>query len=314
MVRNKKYLYFIFILVIKKIKLYQEPTYDDQGNYIKKPLGEDQIKIKLNTPLKEGVLTINCGVPLVFVINKSDVATDSTEKKKFEENSEFILHHIRSLAIGYGATIVYTSGYRNLNLNILYDYICHTFFNFDLIHKPNLTDIDAYYIPAGYDNLTLLKSNDEQKQYLNELYEKKITPTIKKIKEEEDIQCEDTNTFFENLKKMGVKGKDTGKNKLSSTSSFVEPKRMNMGLPDIRNYETNISSNRNLNEFDKDKKYADKRKEIKEKISINSSFTKGKEKGKDSGEEKKKRVREEMLAKIKRNKLSKPLEKKTSNK
>ena len=314
MVRNKNIYILFFILVIKKIKLYQEPNIDDQGNDIKKPLGEDQIKIILDTPLKEGVLNINCGVPLVFVINKSDVATDSSEKKKFEENSAFIFYHIRSLAIEYGATIVYTSSKGNINLNILYDYICHTLFNFDLIYKPNLADIETYYIPAGYDNLTLLKSNDEQKQYLNEPYEKRITPVIKKIIQEEDIQCEDTNTFFESLKQLGVKGKDTGKNKLTSTSSFVETKKANIGLPDIRNYETNISSSRNQNGLDKDKKYADKRKEIKDKISTASSFTKGKEKGKESGEEKKKRVREEMLAKIKRNKLSKPLEKKESNK
>ena len=170
----------------------------------------------------------------------------------------------------------------------MYDYICHILFNFDLVHKPNLADIETYYIPAGYDNLALLKSNDEQKQYLNEPYEKKIVPIIKKINQkEDDIQCEDTNTFFEALKQLGVKGKDTGKNKLSSTSSFVETKKANIGLPDIRNYETNISSSRNLNGLDKDKKYADKRKEIKDKISITSSFTKGKEKGKESGEEKK---------------------------
>ena len=310
---RKKILIFYFFLVIKKIKLYQEPNFDEQENYIKKPLEEDQIKIKLNTPLKEGVLTINCGVPLVFVINKSDVVKESTEKKKFEENSEFILHHIRSLAIEYGATIIYTSGKNNININIIYDYICHILFNFDLTHKPNLTDNDAYFIPAGYDNLVLLKSNDKQKKHLNEPYEKKITPIIKKIIQEEDIQCEDTNSFFEDLKKLGVKGKDTGKNKLSSTSSFVETKKSKIGLPDIRNYETNISSSRILNEADKDKKYADKRKEIKDKISINSSFNKGRDKdndkGKDTAEAKKKKVREEMLAKIKRNKLSKPLEK-----
>ena len=30
---------------------------------------------------------------------------------------------------------------------------------------------------------------------------------------EEDIQCEDTNTFFESLKNKGVKGKDNKMNK-----------------------------------------------------------------------------------------------------
>ena len=103
-------------------------------------MGEEEEKLKLNMPLKEGVLTTNCGIPIIFVINKSDVVTQSSERKKFEENSEFILHHIRSIAIQYGATIVYTSAKTNSNLSVLYDYICHILFNFDLIHKPNLNE------------------------------------------------------------------------------------------------------------------------------------------------------------------------------
>ena len=62
-----------FFIVINKIKLYQEPEIDDQGKYIKKPLDEEQKKKKLDEDLKEGVLKINCGVPIVFVINKADV-------------------------------------------------------------------------------------------------------------------------------------------------------------------------------------------------------------------------------------------------
>ena len=43
----------------------------------------------------------------------------------------------------------------------------------------------------------------------------------------------------------------------------------------MKNYETNIPSSRNpISQMDKDKKYVDKRKELKEKISINSSFNK----------------------------------------
>ena len=116
---------------------------------------------------------------------------------------------------------------------------------------------------------------------------------------------------------MGVKGKDKGtKNKINATTSFVESKKSNFSLTDMKNYETNLPSNRNrISQMDKEQKYVDKRKELKEKISINSSFNKrdvksSKEiKGKETDEEKKKRVREEMLNKIKKNKLSKPLEK-----
>ena len=76
--------------------------------------------------------------------------TQSSEKKKFQENSEFILHHIRSIALNYGATIVYTSGKANSNINILYDYICHILFNFDLVHKQKLFDKEAYFKRKRY--------------------------------------------------------------------------------------------------------------------------------------------------------------------
>ena len=81
------------ILVVNKIKLYQEPEIDEQGKYVKKPLDDDQRKKKLSIDLKDGVLKTNCGVPIVFVMNKSDAVTQSAERKKFEENSEFILNH-----------------------------------------------------------------------------------------------------------------------------------------------------------------------------------------------------------------------------
>ena len=42
---------------------------------------EEEKKKLLNTPLKEGVLNTNCGIPIVFVINKSDVVNQSSEKK-----------------------------------------------------------------------------------------------------------------------------------------------------------------------------------------------------------------------------------------
>ena len=296
------------ILVVERIKLYQEPEIDEQGKYIKKPLGEDQEKIKLSMDLKEGVLKINCGIPIVFVINKSDVVTQSAEKKKFEENSEFILNHIRQIAIEYGATIVYVSGKTNCNITILYDYICHTLFNFDLIHKANLNDKEAYFIPAGYDNLKLFTPSDEN-------YEKKISPIVKKKDQEEDIQCEDTNIFFESLKKLGVMGKDKGvsKNKLTGSSSFVEYKKSNFDIGDIKNYETNIPNRNPINIGDKEKKYSDKKNLLREQIKNNASFSKRDVKNKEGKakdtEETRKKIKENMLAKIKNKKVSKPLDK-----
>lgn len=247
-------------------------------------------------------------MPLVFVINKSDVVIQSSEKKKYEENSEFILAHLRALALEYGATITYTSGKTNTNLTILYDYICHILFNFDLAHKPNLIDKEAYFLPAGYDNLPLLESNAEQNKYKDEEYQKKINPPVKKIeKQEEDIQCEDTNTFFENLKTLGVKGRDQniGKNKISG--SLNEYKKNNFNMPDMRNFETNIPMARNpisLNE--KEKKFTDTRQALREKLGNRVSVQlEINDKKKEEDEAKKQKIKQQMLAKIAKAKAKK---------
>ena len=89
----------------------------------------------MKSPLKEGVLKTNCGVPIVFVIKKSETLIENQNKRKLEEDSDFILSHIRLLNIEYGATIIYTPGKTNINLTLLYDYICHILFNFELAHK-----------------------------------------------------------------------------------------------------------------------------------------------------------------------------------
>jgi dynein light intermediate chain 1 len=186
--------------VINNIKLYQEPEFDEEGNLKKEILTEEQKQIKLEVPLKEGVLKTNCGVPLMFVVNKSDVVSQIGEKKFFEENSEFILKHIRQIALLYGASIIYTSGKGNNNLEVLYNYICHTLFNFELPHKPNLIDKDCYFIPAGYDSLTALKSMDTQND-LAVLYDERIPQEkMKNYVGEEEIVCEDTNVFLGKLK------------------------------------------------------------------------------------------------------------------
>lgn len=256
---------------------------------------EEEKKKLLNTPLKEGVLETNCGIPIVFVINKSDVVNQSAEKKTFEKNSEFILTHVRAMALEYGATIVYTSGKANFNVNLLYDYICHILFNFDLIHKPNLSDKEAYFIPAGYDSTPLLESNKTYKEFLDQSYEQTIPPVVSKVEQEEDIQCEDTNTFFESLKKQGVKGKDQSR----ITDYFSEKQRNAVDAPDIKNFETNIPMARNpISLDDKDRKYADTKQALKNKLDSKSSMSKKENKDKTVEDEKKKKIREEMLAKI----------------
>ena len=291
---------------------------DEEGRPITKPLTNEEEKEKLKAPLKEGVLKINCGVPIVFVINKSDAVIEHQNKRKIEEDSEFILSHIRHLALEYGATIVYTSGKANINLTVLYDYICHILFNFELVHKPNFIEKEAYYIPAGYDDLTLLNSNEEIKKYIGEPYEKRIKQEVnEKPPIEEDIQCEDTNTFFETLKKKGVKGKDIlQKAKTKETMpTIIEQKKTTEIKPEIKNQDK--ESKDKLTKAEKDKKFEEKKKDIKEKVAKNLTHNTQKTEDKKekkvltkAEEEKKNKTRENMLAKLKMAKKKDALKKK----
>ena len=317
MVRKKYIINKIINLVIRKIKLYQDPVLDEEGRPITKPLTSEEEKEKLKAPLKEGVLKTNCGVPIVFVINKSDAVIEHQNKRKIEEDSEFILSHIRHLALEYGATIVYTSGKTNINLTVLYDYICHILFNFELVHKPNFIEKEAYYIPAGYDDLTLLNSNEEIKKNIEEPYEKRIKQEInEKPPIEEDIQCEDTNTFFESLKKKGVKGKDIlqkAKTK-EPTPVIIEKKNTEIKI-EIKNQDKD--SKDKLTKAEKEKKFEEKKKDVKEKLAKKTGIimhnTEDKKEKKiitKADEEKKNKTRENMLAKLKLTKKKDALKKK----
>jgi len=182
------------------IKLFEEPQFNENNQYIKKNLTEEEKNSKLLMPLKDGVLEINLGIPIVIVVNKSDVISQPGEKKFYEENSDFILKHLRQTAIPYGASIIYASGKENINLSLLYDYICHLLFNFDLVHKSNVIDRDSFFIPSGLDSNQTLKESDNS-GYLNISYDEKIQKEAEKsIPIEDEIICEDTNTFLGKLK------------------------------------------------------------------------------------------------------------------
>lgn len=85
--------------VENQIKLYEDIQFDEEGNIKNEPMSEELIKLKKDMPLKDGVLRTNLGIPLIFVINKSDIVTGSGEKKRYEEDSEFIFKHIRNFAL-----------------------------------------------------------------------------------------------------------------------------------------------------------------------------------------------------------------------
>ena len=215
------------------------------------------------------------------------------------------------MALKYGATIIYTSGKTNINLTVLYDYICHILFNFELVHKPNFIEKEAYFIPSGYDDLNLLNSNEEIKKYLEESYEEKIKNELNEKKTtEEDIQCEDTNTFFEFLKNKGLKSKENIL-KINLSKSNIDQKKKEI-INEIKKEESN-ELKLQMTQSQKDRKYEDKRKDIQERIDkMKEDKKEDKKENKvvSNKEPEKKKTRDNMIAKLKNLKKKEALKKK----
>ena len=215
------------------------------------------------------------------------------------------------MALKYGATIIYTSGKTNINLTVLYDYICHILFNFELVHKPNFIEKEAYFIPSGYDDLNLLNSNEEIKKYLEESYEEKIKNELNEKKTtEEDIQCEDTNTFFEFLKNKGLKRKENIL-KINLSKSNIEQKKKEI-INEIKKEESN-ELKLQMTQSQKDRKYEEKRKDIQERIDkMKEDKKEDKKENKvvSNKEPEKKKTRDNMIAKLKNLKKKEALKKK----
>jgi hypothetical protein len=84
---------------VEYLKLYEEPQFDEEGNFKQEEFSEENKNLKLQLPLKEGLLKTNMAIPLVIIVNKSDIINQTGERKRFEEDSEFIVKHIRNFAL-----------------------------------------------------------------------------------------------------------------------------------------------------------------------------------------------------------------------
>ena len=284
-------MYFFIKIVEDQIKLYTEPNFDEEGNLIRDSLSEEEKKRKLQISLNNDVLITNCGVPIIFVINKVD-----SPCPKYEDKAEFILRHIRKNAINYGATVIYTSTKTSCNINVLYDYIFHVLFNLDLVHKSNTTDKNSYFIPSGYDRLSVLKSNDTQND-LNHDYADQIKGEKEEdTKMEDEIKCEKLSDYLKKIKERVYRSrKSLIRNDIKLGKSLVglgDSIRKSIEVPKEKPEEKN--ENAGAEKVNKFQKFMEKRDS---KVNTGEADAPGKDE-KLSKEERALKARESLLNKL----------------
>lgn len=67
-------------------------------------------------------------------------------------------YHLRKFAVSFGSPIVYTSVKRNVNIELLLDYIKYLFFSIPFRHHSSLGK-DSLFIPIGYDNSEIIQES-----------------------------------------------------------------------------------------------------------------------------------------------------------
>lgn len=115
---------------------------------------EDEMREALHdVDLEEGVLNVNMGVPIMVICTKSEVLSTGETMKYFHQTRfEFILKHLREFSLRHGAALIFTSAKKGTNMDVLYTYLRHRFFDADFTTGPEVNNKESIFIPAGYDS------------------------------------------------------------------------------------------------------------------------------------------------------------------
>jgi dynein light intermediate chain 1, cytosolic len=162
-------------------------------------------------PLGDGTLLKhhNLGVPIIIVCNKSDVMPALEKNFEYQDSDfEFIQQNLRTEALKYGATLLYTSTKNGKGIEILKDYVAHRLLATPFTTRAQVLDKDTLFVPSGYDTLDRITVlNDHTK---TGSYEETIqAPAKKKVaaRKEEEVKAQGDQDFLEahkgNLEKAG---------------------------------------------------------------------------------------------------------------
>jgi dynein light intermediate chain 1 len=110
--------------------------------------------------LDENTLSHNLGVPLVIVCCKTDSVVMLEKDYDYKDALfDYIQTHLRRICLNYGASLVYTSAKKDINCELLMEYIEHRLFAFEFHHHCQLLEKDSVFVPAGWDTISKISAD-----------------------------------------------------------------------------------------------------------------------------------------------------------
>lgn len=132
---------------------------DESGSESDDSDGENFMQhLQDQTPLPEGVLKSNLGIPIVVTCHKADLIGRGDRAQFLEQSVDFIQKNIRSHCLFYGASLIFTEIHQTTNLEILYKYLLHRLYDQEFKDKPEPNLKNSIFIPSGFDSLAIIDS------------------------------------------------------------------------------------------------------------------------------------------------------------
>ncbi|PKI82922.1 hypothetical protein MVES_003205 [Malassezia vespertilionis] len=123
--------------------------------------------MRTQSPLTDGMLTTNLGVRLVLVLTKTDAAAALVKENRVrEEQLEYMVQVLRTVALAYGAGVLGTSQAHPASMDTLRSYLDHLLFSVALPWDEHASsaDLAGLCIPAGWDSWSKIQVLDESFQ------------------------------------------------------------------------------------------------------------------------------------------------------
>ncbi|KAJ8417770.1 hypothetical protein AAFF_G00226130 [Aldrovandia affinis] len=215
--------------MVKDFQEYTEPEEVTQGSPQRRvPAGgaEDE---EVVLPLGENVLTHNLGIPVLIVCTKCDAVSVLEKEHDYrEEHFDFIQSYIRRFCLKYGAALIYTSVKEEKNTDLLYKYLVHKMYDFQLTTPALVVEKDAVFIPSGWDNdkkigilhenFTTVRPEDPFEDFITK-------PPVRKLVHDKEVNAEDEQVFL--MKQQSLLAKQPA----TPTRAADSPARTASGSP-----------------------------------------------------------------------------------
>lgn len=141
-------------------------------------------------------ITFSLKIPLLILANKSDALDKLSEQKALD----FVQYKLRTLAVRYGAGLIYVSPKLNQNVTTLVNYFSYTLLDHKNIKMEVELSNEKLFVPFGFDQLDILQDHFKDCEDYSFPSSKRKTTAVNDERQDDTNDIMPMQDFLKNLK------------------------------------------------------------------------------------------------------------------